>query len=113
VWFRTGSDSVHFILIHRAYICDVFPTTVVVSYLPTLQQREDAVAYQVLREKHQMETEALLSALSDSQNLNKVLREENVRVREENTHLRRGWRCWKKRSKRCVVSGRGSVNGRD
>jgi len=32
-----------------------------------------------------METEALLSALSDSQNLNKVLREENVRVREENT----------------------------
>ena len=52
------------------------------------QQREDAVAYQVLREKHQMETEALLSALSDSQNLNKVLREENVRVREENAQLR-------------------------
>ena len=35
-----------------------------------------------------METEALLSALSDSQNLNKVLREENVRVREENAQLR-------------------------
>jgi hypothetical protein len=52
------------------------------------QQREDAAAYQVLREKHQMETEALLSALSDSQNLNKVLREENVRVREENAQLR-------------------------
>ena len=52
------------------------------------QQREDATAYQVLREKHQMETEALLSALSDSQNLNKVLREENVRVREENSQLR-------------------------
>lgn len=52
------------------------------------QQREDAAAYQVLREKHQMETEALLSALSDSQNLNKVLREENVRMREENTELR-------------------------
>jgi len=52
------------------------------------QQREDAVAYQVLREKHQMETEALLSALSDSQNLSKVLREENVRVREENAQLR-------------------------
>ena len=44
--------------------------------------------YQVLRDKHQMETEALLSALSDSQNLNKVLREENVRVREENVQLR-------------------------
>ena len=52
------------------------------------QQREDASAYQVLREKHQMETEALLSALSDSQNLSKVLREENVRVREENSRLR-------------------------
>ena len=51
------------------------------------QQREGAVAYQILREKHQMETEALLSALSDSQNLNKVLREENVRVREENAQL--------------------------
>ena len=35
-----------------------------------------------------METEALLSALSDSQNLNKILREENVRVREENGQLR-------------------------
>lgn len=35
-----------------------------------------------------METEALLSALSDSQNLNKILREENVRVREENAQLR-------------------------
>ena len=35
-----------------------------------------------------METEALLSALSDSQNLNKVLREENVSVREENAQLR-------------------------
>ena len=35
-----------------------------------------------------METEALLSALSDSQNLNKVLREENVRMREENSQLR-------------------------
>ena len=35
-----------------------------------------------------METEALLSALSDSQNLSKVLREENVRVREENAQLR-------------------------
>ena len=35
-----------------------------------------------------METEALLSALSDSQNLNKVLREENVRGREENAQLR-------------------------
>ena len=52
------------------------------------QQREDAAAHQALKEKHQMETEALLSALSDSQNLNKVLREENVRVREENTQLR-------------------------
>ncbi|KAF9647361.1 hypothetical protein BDM02DRAFT_3188027 [Thelephora ganbajun] len=52
------------------------------------QQREDATAYQVLREKHQMETEALLSALSDSQNLNKILREENVRMREENAQLR-------------------------
>ena len=52
------------------------------------QQREDAVAYQVLKERHQMETEALLSALSDSQNLSKVLREENVRVREENAQLR-------------------------
>ena len=51
-------------------------------------QREDAAAYQVLKEKHQMETEALLSALSDSQNLNKVLREENVRVREENAQFR-------------------------
>ena len=51
-------------------------------------QREDAAAYQVLKEKHQMETEALLSALSDSQNLNKILREENVRVREENGQLR-------------------------
>ena len=38
------------------------------------QQREEAAAYQVLREKHQMETEALLSALSDSQNLSKLLR---------------------------------------
>jgi hypothetical protein len=55
---------------------------------PLQQQREDAVAYQVLRDKHQMETEALLSALSDSQNLSKVLREENVRVREENAQLR-------------------------
>ena len=35
-----------------------------------------------------METEALLSALSDSQSLNKVLREENVRMREENSQLR-------------------------
>lgn len=35
-----------------------------------------------------METEALLSALSDSQNLNKILREENVRVREENAQFR-------------------------
>ena len=52
------------------------------------QQREDASAYQVLRERHQMETEALLSALSDSQNLNKVLREENVSVREENARIR-------------------------
>lgn len=52
------------------------------------QQREDAAAYQALREKHQMETEALLSALSDSQNLSKVLREENVTMREENAQLR-------------------------
>ena len=52
------------------------------------QQRDDAAVYQVLREKHQMETEALLSALSDSQNLTKLLREENVRVREENGQLR-------------------------
>ena len=52
------------------------------------QQREDAAAYQALREKHQMETEALLSALSDSQNLNKLLREENVTVREDNAQLR-------------------------
>lgn len=51
-------------------------------------QREDAAAYQALKEKHQMETEALLSALSDSQNLNKVLREENVMMREENAQLR-------------------------
>ena len=35
-----------------------------------------------------METEALLSALSDSQNLNKVQREENARMREENSQLR-------------------------
>ena len=35
-----------------------------------------------------METEALLSALSDSQNLNKVLREEGVGAREENVQLR-------------------------
>ena len=52
------------------------------------QQREDAAAYQVLKERHQMETEALLSALSDSQNLNKLLREESARVREENGQLR-------------------------
>ena len=35
-----------------------------------------------------METEALLSALSDSQNLSKLLKEENARVREENSQLR-------------------------
>ena len=62
------------------------PTSLPVS--STLQQhREDAAAYHMLKEKHQMETEALLSALSDSQNLCKVLREENVRTREENAQL--------------------------
>jgi len=39
VWFRTGSELRSLILIHRAYICDVFPTTV--SFLsPPLCSRE-------------------------------------------------------------------------
>ena len=64
------------------------PMSLSVSSALQHQREEDAAAYQALREKHQMETEALLSALSDSQNLNKILREENVRVREENAQLR-------------------------
>ena len=77
------------------------------------QQREDAAVYQVPREKHKMETEALLSVLSDSQSLNKVLREENTRAREENAQLwerlavlegtvevmRRGWEMERERER--------------
>jgi len=60
------------------------------------QQREDAAAYRMLRGKHQMETEALLSVLSGSQNLHKVLREENVRQERKMRNCWRGWRYWGK-----------------
>jgi hypothetical protein len=39
-------------------------------------------AVQVMKEKHDLETEALLSALSDSQRTTKTLREENLQLRD-------------------------------
>ncbi|KAG6377997.1 hypothetical protein JVT61DRAFT_14795 [Boletus reticuloceps] len=39
-------------------------------------------AIQVMKEKHDLETEALLSALSDSQRTTKTLREENLQLRD-------------------------------
>ena len=39
-------------------------------------------AIQVMKEKHDLETEALLSALSDSQRTSKTLREENLQLRD-------------------------------
>jgi len=39
-------------------------------------------AMQVMKEKHDLETEALLSALSDSQRMTKTLREENLQLRD-------------------------------
>ncbi|KIM74730.1 hypothetical protein PILCRDRAFT_827933 [Piloderma croceum F 1598] len=55
------------------------PTSISAS--SSITQSSLQVAVQSMREKHSVETEALLSALSDSQRTSKMLREENAELR--------------------------------
>ena len=53
-----------------------------VSLASAQQQQRMHIEMQSLKEKHELETEALLAALSDSQRLTKMLRDENRELRE-------------------------------